>query len=63
LHGDDAHQAWLKKAGECFIARAAIPAAPKTQSLDAAFVEVARAQLRREKFEQIQKLARQKVAS
>lgn len=59
LHGNDEHQAWLREAAECFIRGEAVPEG--TSDFNAAFIEAARNQLRREKFAQLQKLAERKV--
>ena len=55
MHGDEEHRAWLRHAADCFIYCEEIPQG--VESSDAAFVAVARSQLRREKFAAIQKLA------
>ena len=56
MHGDEEHRAWLRRAAECFIRGEEIPQG--VESGDAAFVAVARSQLRREKFAALQKLVR-----
>lgn len=56
MHGDEEHRAWLRRAAECFIRGEEI--SQGVESSDAAFVVVARSQLRREKFAALQKLAR-----
>ncbi|KKN30593.1 hypothetical protein LCGC14_0832570 [marine sediment metagenome] len=55
MHGDEEHRVWLRRAASAVIRGEDIP--QSVESSDAAFVAVARSQLRREKFAAIQKLA------
>jgi len=56
MHGDESHRVWLRRAAECFVHGEEIP--PGVPNRDAAFVAVARSQLRQEKFAALRKLAR-----
>lgn len=55
MHGDEEHRVWLRRAASAVIRGEDIP--QSVESSDAAFVTVARSQLRQEKFVAIQKLA------
>ncbi len=62
LHGNAEHRAWLKEAAELFIEGEHVPLPPEPpQNTNAVFVEIARSQLRQEKFAQLQKLVRLRV--
>jgi len=59
LHGNAEHRAWLKEAAELFIEGRHVPRPPEApENVNAVFVEIARSQLRHEKFAQLQKLVR-----